>query len=126
MSDILGKNIINKETQMQGVITQNEISKISSTKAIEKSLKNGFTRDEHFKVTNELKSLFENAKLAETHGDYKERANIKAVHRFKADLNLNDKEAVAKITLLEKKQGKNKIYTLELEGLENKPTSFKH
>ncbi|ARJ56106.1 hypothetical protein [Campylobacter cuniculorum] len=121
LQPLLNKEIINKETNMHGVITQREMNKISSNKAVEKSLKNGFSTDEHFKASAEIKNLFENATLTETHADNKHRMNILAVHRFKSDLKINDKEATAKITLFEKKQGKNKIYTLELESLE-KPT----
>ena len=36
---------------------------------------------------------------------------------------LNDNQAQAKITLFEKMQGKNKIYTIELESLESTPLS---
>ena len=105
---------------MQGFITTDEINKISSKKAIDKSVANGFSRDEHFKVAQDLKSLFENSKLKESHADNKQREHIK-VHRFIQDLSINDKEAQAKITLFENNQAGNKIYSLELESLE-KPT----
>ena len=114
--------ITNKETGMQGFITTDEMNKISSKKAIDKSVANGFSRDEHFKVAQDLKSLFENSKLKESHADNKQREHIK-VHRFIQDLSINDKEAQAKITLFEKIQGKNKIYTIELESLD-KPDSL--
>ncbi|WP_194145611.1 hypothetical protein, partial [Helicobacter apodemus] len=58
-----------------------------------------------------------------THTDYKERPNIQAVHRFNTPLSINDKEAVAKITLFEKRLGNNKIYSLELESLSSAPLS---
>ena len=123
LTPLVKQNIHNKETKLQGIITNEEIKKISSKKAVDKSLDNGFTRDEHFKVSQNLKTLFENAHLTQTHRDYKERPNIEAVHRFNTSLNINNKEAVAKITLFEKKVGKNRIYTLELEGL-TKPDSL--
>ncbi len=115
--------ITNKETGMQGIITTDEINKISSRKAIDKSIANGFTRDEHFKVAQDLKTLFENSVLRESHNDYKNNPNILQVHRFAKDININGKEANAQITLFEKIEGNNRIYTLELESL-NKPDSL--
>lgn len=41
------------------------------------------------------------------------------MHRFNSDLIIDEKPAIAKITLFEKKIGNNKIYSLELESLEN-------
>lgn len=114
--------ITNKETGLQGVITTDEINKIASKKAVDKSVANGFSRDEHFTAAQDLKNLFENSKLKESHADNKHRENIK-VHRFIKDLHINDKPAQAKITLFEKIEGKNRIYTLELESL-NKPDSL--
>ncbi|MFQ6341367.1 LPD23 domain-containing protein [Campylobacter sp. VTCC 70190] len=114
------KEIINKNTHLKAYITSEELNKISSTKAVQKSVDNGFSRDEHFRVAEDLKNLFENAQLSQTHEDTKKRANINAVYRFKKDILINDKEAEAKITVLEKIEGNNKIYTIELESL-NKP-----
>ena len=112
--------ITNKETGLQGVVTDTERNKISSKKAVDKSIANGFTRDEYFTAAQDLKNLFENATKAQSHNDYKQRENIAQVHRFVKDLYINDKQAQAKITLFEKIEGKNRIYTLELESL-NKP-----
>ena len=114
--------ITNKETGLQGVVTTDEINKIASKKAVDKSVANGFTRDEHFTAAQHLKNLFENSKFKESHADNKHRENIK-VHRFIKDIHINDKLAQAKITLFEKIEGKNRIYTLELESL-NKPDSL--
>ena len=115
--------ITNKETGMQGYITADEINKISSRKAVDKSIANGFSRDEHFAVAQDLKTLFENSKLRESHNDYKNNPNILQVHRFTKEISVNHKNANAQITLFEKIEGKNRIYTLELESL-NKPDSL--
>ena len=118
--------ITNKETGLQGVVTDTERNKISSKKAVDKSIANGFTRDEHFAAAQDLKNLFENATKAQSHNDYKQRENIAQVHRFVKDLYINDKQAQAKITLFEKIEGKNRIYTLELESLSPTPKSSPH
>ena len=110
-------DIINKQTGLSGRITNDEINKIMSSKAVNKSLDNGFSKEEHFLASENIKELFEEATLLESHKDIKGREHIK-VHRFGAPLQINNKEANAKITLFEKIEGKNKIYTLELEALD--------
>lgn len=94
-----------------------------SKKAVAKSVANGFGRDEHIEVAKHIEKLFTESKLLRSHKDYKENPNILQVHRFIKDIEVNGKEANALITLFEKMQGKNKIYTIELESLESTPLS---
>ena len=117
----LNKEIVNKEQGLSGVITTEEVKKIMSKKAMDKSIVNGFTRDEHIEVAKHIEKLFTESKLLRSHKDYKENPNILQVHRFIKDIEVNGKEANALITLFEKIQGKNKIYTIELESLESTP-----
>ena len=117
----LNKEIVNKEQGLSGVITTEEVKKIMSSKAVAKSVANGFSRDEHIEVAKHIERLFTESKLLRSHKDYKENPNILQVHRFVKDIEVNGKEANALITLFEKMQGKNKIYTIELESLENLP-----
>lgn len=121
LNPYLNKEIVNKETGIIATISTKGLTKISSSKAVAKTIQNGFTRDEHFKVAQDLKSLFENSKLRESHADTKARDEIQAVHRFTKSLQINGSQAEAKITLFENNQAGNKIYSLELESLE-KPT----
>ncbi|KAA8603887.1 hypothetical protein CGP82_05710 [Campylobacter sp. LR185c] len=116
---LINMQIINKETNLKGIITQKEVNKISSSKEIQKSLNNGFSKKEHFEVAKKIKNLFENATLIQTHKDIKNKENILLIYKFIKDLIINNKNAKAKITLFEKIQGKNKIYTIELDSLEN-------
>ena len=51
--------------------------------------------------------------------DYKERLEITQVFRFEIGMNINDKDAIAKITMFENNEAGNKIYSLELEELES-------
>ena len=119
----LNKEIVNKEQGLSGVITTEEVKKIMSKKAVDKSVANGFSRDEHIEVAKHIERLFTESKLLRSHKDYKENPNILQVHRFIKDIEVNGKEANALITLFEKMQGKNKIYTIELESLESTPLS---
>ncbi|EJF0800345.1 hypothetical protein M7835_001718, partial [Campylobacter upsaliensis] len=111
---VLNQDIINESTGLKARIGIRELNKISSQKAITKSLDNGFSREEHFEASKHLDTLFKKAILREKHKDSKGRENIEAVYRFESPY----KNANAKITVLEKIEGNNKIYTLELENLE--------
>ncbi|EJE0943432.1 hypothetical protein M4P98_001819, partial [Campylobacter upsaliensis] len=114
LSGVLNQDIINESTGLKARIGIRELNKISSQKAITKSLDNGFSREEHFEASKHLDTLFKKAILREKHKDSKGRENIEAVYRFESPY----KNANAKITVLEKIEGNNKIYTLELENLE--------
>lgn len=77
-----------------------------------KNLNNGYTKEEH------IKELFENANLKQMHEDSKQRKEIQNVYRFLAPLSFENKQADALIIMFEKIEGNNKIYSLELQGLE--------
>lgn len=82
------------------------------------SIKNGFTKEEHFEVAKDIAPLYENATLKAIHEDNKKRVNVPNIYRFNIDISVNDKDTNAKITIFEKIEGKNKIYTIELLGLD--------
>ncbi|WP_233702832.1 LPD3 domain-containing protein [Helicobacter felis] len=118
---ILNQDIMNKETGIIARISRNGLDKISSKKALDKSLENGFTKEEHFKVGADIKALFENARLGEMHADYKERSGVEAIHRYFTQININNKKAQAKITVRETTDQGHRIYSLELEELSPLP-----
>ncbi|WP_104740912.1 hypothetical protein, partial [Helicobacter bizzozeronii] len=121
LSPILNQGITNKQTGAVAIISRKGLDKISSTKALNKSLANGFTKEEHFKVGADIKALFERARLRQTHEDYKGRADIKAVHRYSTEINVNGKKAEVKITVRETARQGQKIYSIELEELNPLP-----
>lgn len=125
LKELINQEFINKETGLKASISQREINKMSKQKAINKSLDNGFSKEEHFEVAKDIAPLYENATLKEKHADYKtkERSNIANVYRFNIDISVNDKDTTAKITAFEKIEGKNKVYTIELLGLNPFPCS---
>ncbi len=106
----------NKETGLKANITQRSINKIASDEAINKSEMNGFSQEEHFEVAKDIGKLYENATLKETHADYKENPNISNIHRFHIDGVVNDKDTTARITILERIDGVDRIYTIELQN----------
>ena len=125
LNEILGKLInqdfTNKETGLVASISQREINKMSEQKAVNKSLDNGFTKEEHFEVAKDIAPLYENATLKAIHEDSKKRINVPNIYRFAIDISVNGKDTNAKITAFEKIEGKNRIYTIELLGLNPLP-----
>lgn len=71
LQPIINQDITNKATGLTGRITTNERDKIGSDKAIIKSIKNGFSKEEHFKAGENIEELFINAKLRGIYEDYK-------------------------------------------------------
>ncbi len=117
LSPYLNKEIVNKATGITAQISTTGLNKIASKKAIDKSVANGFSRDEHFKVAQDLKKLFENATKKESYADKKQSNDVMAMHRFFAEIIINNKQAQAKMTLKESIEHGNRIYSLELEEL---------
>lgn len=121
LGELINQEFENKETGLKAIMKDDEINKISSREAAKQSERNNYTKEEHYKVAEDIGQLYENATLKETHADYKGSPNIANVHRFNIDIEVNDKETIAKITMFEKIEGKNRLYTIELQGLDPLP-----
>ncbi|MDL0110868.1 DUF3519 domain-containing protein, partial [Campylobacter felis] len=122
LSAIIGKNIINENDGRIASISRKNISKMTSDKAIQKSVNNGFTPQDHFKAVQDIESLYQGAVLKETHADRKSNNPNVFIHRYTADFNGNNALITIKESLDSNSKG-NKIYTLELETLELKPSA---
>ena len=117
LQDILGKPVTNKKTGMSATINRVQRDKLTSGKAVGKSIKNGFTPQEHFAAAANIKQLFENAVLLESRSDRNQDANIKAIHLFGVPVDFDGKEGAAFILVKESIQHGGRIYTLELSGI---------
>ena len=117
LQDILGKPVTNKKTGMSATINRVQRDKLTSGKAVGKSIKNGFTPQEHFAAAANIKQLFENAVLLESRSDRNQDANIKAIHLFGMSVDFDEKEGSAFILVKESMQHGGRIYTLELSGI---------
>ncbi|ENM4043531.1 hypothetical protein AB7Q07_001039, partial [Campylobacter upsaliensis] len=95
----------------KGVFNLKSLSKMTSDKAIQKSVNNGFSKEEHLRAVLDIERLFKNANLAKTYNDEKGGKNV-LIHRFNSEF----ENANALITTKESlDKDLNKIYTLELE-----------
>ena len=113
------QDITNKETGIKASFGVKGINKMLSNTAINKSIRNGFTRDEHLDAAADIKSLFENAKLYQVTGDDQNKsASLKSVKRFISDM---DKNKFAYITVKESIVNGHRIYSLELQEIDKAP-----
>lgn len=102
-------------------ISTTGLHKISSQKAFNKSLNNGFSQEEHYKAGELIKDLYENSNYLKSEKAKNNSDDIKAIYRYVSPLQINGKNALALITLKENLQSGNRIYSLELEGLSPRP-----
>ena len=123
LEPLLHKEIINESSGQIASISKTTLKKIGSNQALQKSIDNGFSKEEHFLAGKNIDSLYEKSFLQQTTGDLKNNDKAIKIHRFLANATLNDKPAQAKILVKESMDKDTKrIYTLELEEL--KPTSL--
>ena len=122
LNSLVGKNITNQNDGRIAQISRKNIAKMTSDKAIQKSVDNGFTPQEHFKAVQDIENLYQEAVLKETHKDKKSGNPNVFIHRYNADFNGNNALITIKESLDSNSKG-NKIYTLELESLELKPSA---
>lgn len=117
-----GKDIVNQNDGRIAQISRKNIAKMTSDKAIAKSVANGFSPQEHFKAVQDIENLYQGAVFKETHKDKKSENPNVFIHRYNADFNGNNALITIKESLDSNSKG-NKIYTLELEALELKPSA---
>lgn len=115
LAPFLNRIIVNKKINMKVRFSKNSLGKVSSDKAITKSVVNGFSVQEHFEALADLKTIFETADFAGSFPDRNNDPNVIAMHRLRKDITLiSGKNAVAYMTLKEVKKEGNRFYTMEL------------
>jgi len=92
--------------------TKTSIGKITSNAAVQKSIENGFTREQHYAVVSDIAELFKKSLQIMVRPDSNGEAGI-FIHRYAVPLHFDD--AVAYITIKESRQhGGKRIHTAEV------------
>jgi hypothetical protein len=118
LKNLAGKDLENKLTGLKAQINSNQRAKMVSNVAIEKSEKNGFTREQHYAVATIIDKLFNVAVRIKAEPDEERDENIKIIDRFAAPFDAGGQKGYARLLVKETVQYGNKIYTLELDTLE--------
>ena len=115
VSVLFGTVFTNKHNDFKARFSKNTANKISSDKAITKSVVNGFTVENHFEVAKNIKAVFEQAEYIGMFDDKKHDPNVLAVHRFQKKIELSDgKGCFVFLMLKEVKKDGMRLYTFEL------------
>ena len=112
--------IVNKATGIVAQVGKPGRNKPLSDKAINKSLENGYTLQQHIEAAMDIKRLFEDAQLAETRDDKNNEENVLSIKYFHCETNVGGEKAIARIMAKEILEFGHRIYTIELQEL-NKP-----
>jgi len=97
-------------------LSRSSIRKLTSDTAVEKSMANGFSAEQHYVVASDIISLFTASTKLFEHTDRNGDNNIKAMHRFVAPLNIGN--VVAYITVKESSEHGKRIYSIEVIEME--------
>ena len=117
LKKIQGEPIKNKETGIEAVVANTGRGKLLSNKAADKSIANGFTREQHNTAAANIKDLFERGKLFYEGSDKNAEKEVKSIKRFASLFAIDGVLAEADILVKETEQGGNRIYTVELQEI---------
>ncbi|EPF0827586.1 hypothetical protein ACSQDT_001646, partial [Campylobacter upsaliensis] len=118
LKNLKGKVVENENNALKASISSEGINKMISVKAVDKSIKNGFSKEEHFISVENVLNLFKISQFVRSEKANNGSADIINYHKFNADFSINKKPSRAKITIKESHEGGNKIYSLELLELQ--------
>jgi len=116
-SEIVGKEIVNKDDGLIATVSNSNVNKMLSGKALGKSMDNAA----HSFVVANVDTLFEEAVRVSSESAKKEDTSLREVHRYKAPFLNGNKVSVAKLTVKEFANLNEgvKIYSVEVEAIEN-------
>ena len=117
LKNLANKDITNIETGIKARINSEQRNKIVSKKALDKSLNNGFTANQHNTAATIIDKLFKYATLLESLTDRIEDINIISIKRFASPVVFKDKAGIAYITVKESIECGHRIYSLELQEI---------
>ena len=118
--------VIKSKDGEEAKLSKTSIQKLVSNEAVQKSIRNGFKREQHYAAASDIDNLFRNSVKVLSRPDRNNDPNVKAIHKFAAPL-FGDN--LAYITVKEATEQGKRIYSVELiemgklEGYQNEDTS---
>lgn len=121
LKSLQGKEFANRETGIVARVSNISRGKLISNKAADKSIANGFTREQHNTAAANIGDLFERAHLFFEGADKDGDINLKSIKRFASLIVLDGVLAEADILAKESISGGNRLYTVELQEIKKPP-----
>lgn len=121
LKNLQGKDFVNKETGVVARVSNTSRGKLISNKAADKSVANGFTREQHNTAAANIGDLFERAHLFFDGPDKDGDPNIKSIKRFAALIVFDGVLVEADILVKESVSGGSRFYTVELQEIKRPP-----
>ncbi len=119
--DLKGKDLKNRETGDKAQINRTQRKKILSQEAIDKSIANGFSKEDHLLATANIEALYENAVLISLDPDIKNNDPNVSIKRYIAPIVFTEKEnPIADVLITQKisiDKNTARIYSLEVEEI---------
>ncbi len=109
----------NAETGIKATFSKRTPGKLISNAACEKSVENGFSKEEHYTMAAKIGDLFKNANLVavEPDRDSDLNSNVEDVKRFAVEFNLNGNNGIALMIVKNTQNAGHKLYSVELAEL---------
>ena len=115
LQPLINTKFTNRKSLIDANFTSRSIGKLGSDKAINKSILNGFSTQEHFEAAFQIKQLYEKSDFIGRFLDDRNDPNVIAMYRFQIPIILTSgKNAFAYISTKEVKIHGNRTYTIEL------------
>jgi len=104
----------NRSTGEVAKLTKNSIEKLTSAKAVWKSINNGFTAGQHMEIVGRVTALYSKASFIKQEEDFYGRKDV-YFKKYKSNFKFkNGKQGMAYITIMNTKQNGDTFYSVEL------------
>ena len=111
LKPIFNQTMTSADGKVKAYMSLKSLSKMTSDKAIQKSVDNGFSREQHLQAVLDIERLFKNSKLQATEPHKSGETNA-IIHRLNSELANGNALITTKESL---DINKNRIYSVELE-----------
>jgi hypothetical protein len=117
---LANKELLNLKTGIKAQINVKQRNKIISNKAVNKSLQNGFTREQHNAVAANINVFWKNADQIKVRKDKADDVNILSIKGFESPVYFPDSAGIVYFTVKESLNKGHRIYSLEIKNPQRK------